>query len=609
VGDGAVTVRSAFPGALRNALAGTGWVDGEVRAVGQLRQGRAPSLAGMQTGAAVVGILRPRGSKSLPRHFVLAVVDDRVVAFKASGGSPEDGPRDSYEVRMVRGEQGSWPLATVRLSGLREGARSKEATLHLGDEEIPVCRPNLGGDPDTDELLGLLGGAEAAAATRPRNAQDREELEDHDDLRRASALAAGDGTTLVEEARTGVPTETLAGWAGRRGLEYRLPIGAQSGHLLITCPWSKGLLQGVVRGRGPDGRYAVAAHEVRILGAGARGVLRGRDVLGQSLLRDVVNDVLLPISLDSRGDWVRVPYTVVGGRVAHLAALRGLHVARRGERYTRGNQLWTTIPVEGVDGHWVAAVRHGSDERAVRALLDGVVREILGTPRGLGFELRVEYGQALAAQQDFLRRDEDLDALAGAAARLVAAVGPVCAPVPLAVPLDTALAEPDWLPAVRRKPREKVTVWPLGARTDPAVRYAGRHGLALEDPAAFFAAFPGANVPGQAFAVMRGRLPGTGLTGRLLVSGERPFDIPDDIRRLLHDPGGRVGADVVMVAAAPTAPATAPEGELDGDVRFAVGDGVLTAWRPRPRWQLDEDHLDALCRDVAAFATRRGLVG
>jgi hypothetical protein len=152
-GDG-LSLESWRPGAIKRALNESGWLDDEVIAAGQLRQGRAPSIVAMVTGWALVEMLRPRCSKSLPAQFVLAVTADRVVAFKASGGGDSE---SNYETRIKPGEGGSWPRELVRLIDLPKGAKSKGATLELGGaERIHVARPNLNGDPSTDELLEVL---------------------------------------------------------------------------------------------------------------------------------------------------------------------------------------------------------------------------------------------------------------------------------------------------------------------------------------------------------------------------------------------------------------------------------------------------------------------
>jgi hypothetical protein len=150
----AISVESWRREAIKQALNESGWLGDEVIAAGQLRQGKAPSMVAVVTGWALVQLLRPRRSKTLPSQFVLAVTADRVIAFKASGGGDSE---SNYETRIKPGERGSWPRELVRLIDLPEGANSKGATLELaGVERIPVVRPNLNGDPSTDELFELL---------------------------------------------------------------------------------------------------------------------------------------------------------------------------------------------------------------------------------------------------------------------------------------------------------------------------------------------------------------------------------------------------------------------------------------------------------------------
>src|SRR5215216_2233353 len=84
-----VTVRAGERGAYKRELDATGWLSEEVEAAGRFRQGRAPSLRGMLTGTAVIGLFK-RGSKTLPKTFVLAVTNDRVVAFKSRGYTEND---------------------------------------------------------------------------------------------------------------------------------------------------------------------------------------------------------------------------------------------------------------------------------------------------------------------------------------------------------------------------------------------------------------------------------------------------------------------------------------------------------------------------------------
>jgi hypothetical protein len=126
----------------------------EVLVAGQLRQGSEPSLASMITGTALIGLMRPRRTKSLPKTFVLAMTPVRVVAFKGTGVGDEFG--DEYGV-IVRGdEQGSWPRDQVSIEGSSDVRLPDGATLVLAGERIPIFRPNDRGDNETDELIKQL---------------------------------------------------------------------------------------------------------------------------------------------------------------------------------------------------------------------------------------------------------------------------------------------------------------------------------------------------------------------------------------------------------------------------------------------------------------------
>jgi hypothetical protein len=156
---GAITIRPREPGAIKEALAESGWVGEQVLAAGDLRQGKEPTVLSMVTGLVLIELLRPRRSKALPRHFVLAVTKERVVAFGAVGGGDDSVDNGPYELSIRPGERGAWPRESVRLTDLGEGSRSRAATLVLGAmERVPVWRSNpTRRDPSTDELLELLG--------------------------------------------------------------------------------------------------------------------------------------------------------------------------------------------------------------------------------------------------------------------------------------------------------------------------------------------------------------------------------------------------------------------------------------------------------------------
>jgi hypothetical protein len=88
------------------------------------------------------------------------------------------------------------------------------------------------------------------------------------------------------------------------------------------------------------------------------------------------------------------------------------------------------------------------------------------------------------------------------------------------------------------------------------------------------------------------------LAGHLSVTGPWSEDLLFSVAR------GRfpLGADGVVCHEARLYPA-----EVDGDLRVAIADGVLTAWRLRRGWQPEGPALDRLAADVAAIVRRRGL--
>ena len=141
------------PGALKQRLNESGWLDDEVIAADLVTQGKTHSLLGMMTGYALIEVMRPRRAKSLPRQFALAVTADRVVAFALSPWSEGDDGADAV-VWVKHKECDSWPRELVRLLDPSTRGISKGGTLELaGQERFPVTWE---GDDDTKELIELL---------------------------------------------------------------------------------------------------------------------------------------------------------------------------------------------------------------------------------------------------------------------------------------------------------------------------------------------------------------------------------------------------------------------------------------------------------------------
>jgi len=141
---------------------------------------------------------------------------------------------------------------------------------------------------------------------------------------------------------------------------------------------------------------------------------------------------------------------------------------------------------------------------------------------------------------------------------------------------------------------------------------ARERGLDSEDPFAFHRAFCDLPVPGEAYGVMRGRLPGTSLFGRVVAGVERTISGPPAYwDRILGElPHGPCGSDAVLVAVRPDAPDAHPDTGMPwGDGGFAVRRGVLVAWQPRLGTpQADGGKLDQLVSTVARLAEDQGLL-
>lgn len=125
----------------------------DVIAAGELRQGKAPAADAVASFGTLFEVLRPRRSKALPKRFTLAVTEDRVAAIKSNSvGTMENG---DYRVFLRGGEQGSWPRSEVFIEAT-DGSDSIGGILHVGGEAVPVFRPLIGGDEETDALFALL---------------------------------------------------------------------------------------------------------------------------------------------------------------------------------------------------------------------------------------------------------------------------------------------------------------------------------------------------------------------------------------------------------------------------------------------------------------------
>src|SRR4051794_37281834 len=121
----------------------------EVIEVATLSQGKPPSMTAMVTGAALIGLLRPRPHKALPKRFLLAVTPQRVVALKGTQISDEDGNDTGA---LVKGEIATWDRGEVAAHPNPDGPGG---TLEIPGGSIPVFDRSIG-DPRERRLFDAL---------------------------------------------------------------------------------------------------------------------------------------------------------------------------------------------------------------------------------------------------------------------------------------------------------------------------------------------------------------------------------------------------------------------------------------------------------------------
>ena len=449
----------------------------------------------------------------------------------------------------------------------------------------------------------------------------------------------------IADGFRGRPDTDLAPYAAARGLEHH------GGRTLLdyipAFPLTSELQFNVMRGTLPGGEDGVLFHEVKLLDEEvASGTFYGQKVsLSQGRAQDLV--ALTGIT----GEPVRyfkVPHTTAAVRVPQAQGLlvgidvgrsseRVLHAAPEGEAFKAGFTLDLSFLRRGkkkkaadeplLQGPqpfigrqlddlglpaWRVAYRGRAHRDTVAEVLAGPMRELLtagGPP--LGFRITFAYGVLVVTQQHFLRDDDELDMLAGRASWLAGRIRAICQANAKPQPFDAELPPPPWAAKIDTAPSETFQ----GTDNQDLGGFhaiARERGLASEDPFEFHRAFGDLPVPGEAYGVMRGRLPGTSQSGRVVSSVERVMSGPPAYwDRVLDElPHGPCGHDTVLIPVRPDAPDAHPDAGMRwGDGAFAVRRGVLVAWQPRlGSAQADGRALDELGRSVVGLAEQQGLL-
>lgn len=416
-----------------------------------------------------------------------------------------------------------------------------------------------------------------------------------------AALARDD----VDDAKRGNPGTDLRDYAQARGLEF-LDKAAPAGFGAALPGFEEyrfNVMRGVLRG----GEFGVLFHqalEVPVTKTpNIDGTLYG--VVSKSPGRwwvpklpnrtdiPIIGDFLDPPTddrpaeaFDSYAVWI--PSTTAAVNVPESALpLYLFRIDRRRHHAPFDFKQSRTLDDLGLPG-WRMRSQDPVSDDLVRRLLNGpaldVFRRRADDPF---FQLLVLRGTVIARRNGYLRDAAELDALATDLCVLASAIRAACLAEAQPRPFTEALP-----PAPAASSMMEVTAgW-----SDGYAKLAQRLGMALEDPDEYHRAYPSLPVPGRAVAVMRGTLPGTQASGRLVYHAERSLKAAERAR----------GA--VLLPAPPGAQPTPPGGHRYPDHRLVHEnvDGVTVLWSMTTAGFFREEQ-EGLIERAVALARARGL--
>ena len=411
----------------------------------------------------------------------------------------------------------------------------------------------------------------------------------------------------VEDAKRRRPAGTLESYAESRGYAMPEVTGTYGGWRPIVPPFPEYRFN-FMTGPLAHGRTGLLFHELLTLEQGPDGRLRGLGGEFWSLRTSspvTVREALTPDASDLPyvgwmfgGDMANTgePFGVAGAwapttSIATIvpetvSALGYLRIGQRGRMpFFTGRKLDDF----GCAG-WNAVVADEVTDEDLAVLVSGGLGDLLRAQSSAGYAaLALERGMLKVRRNGYLMEPVALDEFtaqfASAAKHLQGYGLKRAAPAPL----DTALEPARWKEPPKEEKRKKVFGirlpsvsvgsgglpvlgrWYPAPPWPPAFRaLAKRLRLELEDSEAFHRSFPALPIHGVAVAVMRGQIPGSETTGRLLYLAEDDYTTTKQMR-------------AAIVFAAPGAP-DGPIGGIRDRDRFAVldvKDGVVVCWSLR----------------------------
>ena len=359
------------------------------------------------------------------------------------------------------------------------------------------------------------------------------------------------GPAPAEHTRPAPAAPDLQAYAASRGLDYRGSL-MQAGYEAVMLGRDENE-RNVVRGTLPGGEHGVLFHEWATFdldGAGYPATLPDPEI--SSTLGDRLDALDTWVHFDPTGlvgRWksrppVRAAFTTAAVLVPEATAPVGrLRIDRSPSFPPYDFAHGGPLAALGLTG-WHARAEPQLDAELFRRFVDDDVRRVLDLWAADPFATHLVFWHGTLAVRRFGfegdpgRLDAIASAASGLAGRLRAAALAGRSPQPFATPLPPPAAD-------------------AGYYWEPAVaQLAGRLGLTREDPLELHRALPSLPVPGQAFAVMRGALPGIAGTARLVLATGRPAE------------GWNIGRNAVLLPVRPGLPPTPVEGVVEREANL-----------------------------------------
>lgn len=417
-----------------------------------------------------------------------------------------------------------------------------------------------------------------------------------------AALAPGD----VADARRRRPDVDLSAYAAARGLDA---LGSQNaaGYFAVM-PLDEELQFNVVRGVLPGGRDGILFHWLRAWpvdnGGSAVGTFYGKvwaPPLEKGWWKPTRHDIpwigwlFNPEEADYESA-IGVPCSVAATLLPEASLVGDFTIDNRARPKFGGNRI--KLAERGIAGGYELVHDDAPPPEEVldRLLAPGSIwRTLLQSGAGNALhELHVSRGTVAVRRNGWVTEEAALDGLASSACLAAEALREAVLPLAQPLPFSAELPAVDWPPSgVSLSGRFPPSPW-LEALHSTAAELR----MTLEEPAAYHRAFPSVAVPGRAFAVLRGTLPGTDLPARIAFHAERG----------LHDNQGRTA---LLLPAAPGAPETAPWGVRVSEPRIgcAVRDGIVALWVLRSSGRNgDLGDLPGFLATALDYAMKEGLV-